>query len=190
MAAKKKEISLLPDSENSNALVNKLLRWVTTVGRAIIIVTELVVVSAFISRFWLDRKNSDLSEIIRQQKAILESTQQFENEYALLQARLTALSQDKQQTSPTLDTNIESLASTVPPGVSLQSIRIDSSNDISSVSISAISYDEAAIVNFISNLSLNKNFTNVDIKKIEKKPKDDKYTIDLTFNIKTVTAQK
>jgi methyl coenzyme M reductase subunit C-like uncharacterized protein (methanogenesis marker protein 7) len=74
----KKEISLLPDEENLNTLSARVLRYLTTIGRVIIILTELAVISAFLSRFWLDRKNADLSETIRQQKAILESTQEFE----------------------------------------------------------------------------------------------------------------
>jgi len=189
MPPKKKEISLLPDSENSNALVNKLLRWVTTVGRAIIIVTELVVVSAFISRFWLDRKNSDLSEVIRQQKAILESTQSFEKEYLLLQTRLKSLDQDQQKVTD-LDQKILSLSSSIPLGIVLQSISLDSSKDVPSVNLSAIAYEENSIVDFITNLSLNKDLTNIDIKKIEKKPKDDKYIIDLAFNLKTTSSKQ
>ncbi|MBU4397602.1 hypothetical protein KKC08_05560 [Patescibacteria group bacterium] len=80
----KREISLLPKDQDNNSSTAKLIRWITTVGRVVIIFTELIVIAAFVSRFWLDRKNSDLSESIRQQKAILESTALFEVDYSTL----------------------------------------------------------------------------------------------------------
>jgi len=75
--ANKKELSLLPDSSNPNSFSARFIKWVTTIGRWVMTLTELIVISAFISRFWLDRKNSDLSDLIRQKQAILESTQEF-----------------------------------------------------------------------------------------------------------------
>ena len=77
----KKEISLLPAEENLNTFSARFLKWVTSVGRVVIVFVELIVIGAFLSRFWLDRKNSDLSETLRQQKAILASTQEFEKDY-------------------------------------------------------------------------------------------------------------
>ncbi|MBU1129800.1 hypothetical protein KKE45_00570, partial [Patescibacteria group bacterium] len=87
----KKEISFLPKHQDNHSFIAKLVRWVTTVGRSVIIFTELIVIAAFVSRFWLDRKNSDLSESIRQQKAILESTAPFEKDFLILQNRLKAI---------------------------------------------------------------------------------------------------
>lgn len=87
--ATKKDISLLPESENPRSFGARFFRWITTTGRITIILTELIVISAFISRFWLDRKNSDLSATARQKQAILTSATPFEDEFTKLQQRLS-----------------------------------------------------------------------------------------------------
>lgn len=87
--AVKKEISLLPESENTRSFSARFFKWVTTTGRVTIVLTELIVISVFISRFWLDRVNSDLSEVSRQKQAILESATPFITEFTQLQQRLT-----------------------------------------------------------------------------------------------------
>jgi len=84
----KKEISLLPSEENLNSPLAKITKWATSTGRVVIIFVELIVILAFLSRFSLDRRNADLSETLRQQKAILASTKDFENDYLSLQKRL------------------------------------------------------------------------------------------------------
>ena len=179
----KKEISLLPDKENANSFINRIIKWTTSIGRAIIIVTELIVISAFLSRFWLDRKNSDLSEVIRQQKAILESTQDFEKEYGFLQQRLKALA-PYANNPQSLDIKISSVVSSIPNDISLGNISIKVTDTGQSATLTAIAYKEGSIVDFITNLSINPDIQKVDIKRIEKKSKDDKYNVDLDLNFK------
>ena len=44
----KKEISLLPNEENLNTFSARFLRWVTSVGRVVIVFVELIVIGAFL----------------------------------------------------------------------------------------------------------------------------------------------
>ena len=53
------------------------------------ITTEIVVLLAFISRFSLDRKNTDLTEELGQKQAIIEANLDFERDIKSLQAHLT-----------------------------------------------------------------------------------------------------
>jgi len=62
--------------------------WATTYGRYIMITTEIIVLLAFISRFSLDRKNTDLTEEINQKQAILEANTEFEQTIRSLQDRI------------------------------------------------------------------------------------------------------
>lgn len=183
----KKEISLLPNEDNNNTPLARALRWLTSVGRVIIIITELVVISAFISRFWLDRKNSDLSEVLRQQKAILNSTQDFETEYRSLQERLKYIDAFY-ESEPNYVENIKSLIQSMPDGVFFQNITLNSDVKTSQVSakLDLYSYQEDVIVDFITNLKLNPDIETVNVQKIEKKPKDSKYYLNilLTFQKK------
>jgi Tfp pilus assembly protein PilN len=182
----KKELSLLPDEANLNTPLARLLRWLTTVGRFVIVFTELIVISAFLSRFWLDRKNSDLSEIIRQQKAILASTADFEKDYSLLQSRLQFIDTfiKKQPDYPGL---IKSLVNTVPEDIFFQSFNLSQGEvDPSSLTsvLSLYTYREDSIVNFITNLTLNPDIDSVNIRRIEKKAKDNKYYVDISLTFK------
>jgi len=183
----KKEISLLPEAENPNSFGAVFFKWLTTVGRWIIVVTELVVILAFISRFWLDRKNSDLSEIVRQQQSILDSTKYFESEYTSFQERLKTI-KEAYANQPEYDQYLLSLIKSTPQDLVYNTISTQKNSDNEIVTTaSLISSNENSIVNFISNLMLNPDIKSVDIDKIEKKPKENNYTvlISLVFNLKT-----
>ena len=62
---KKKNINLLPKEEFDASVVGRLLRWAMGTFRIIVIITEMIVMAAFLSRFWLDAQNSDLNDEIR-----------------------------------------------------------------------------------------------------------------------------
>lgn len=180
----KKEISLLPEAENPNSFGAIFFKWVTTVGRWVIVVTELIVISAFISRFWLDRKNSDLSEVVRQQEAILNSTKYFESEYASFQERLATIKQTYSN-QPEYDQQILSLIKSTPTDLIYDNISTQKNSDNELITTaSLITASEDSIINFVTNLMLNPDIKSVDINRIEKKPKENNYTISisLTFN--------
>lgn len=183
----KKEISLLPEAENPNSFSALFFKWITTVGRWVIVVTELIVIIAFVSRFWLDRRNSDISEVVRQQQSILDSTKYFESEFTSFQERLKTI-REAYANQPEYDKYLLSLIKSTPPDLVYDSIstKQDSDNKITTTA-SLISSNEDSIVNFISNLMLNPDIKTVDINKIEKKPKENNYTIliSIVFNSKT-----
>lgn len=182
--SEKKELSLLPDDSNNNSVSAVTIRYLTSIGRYIIVFTEFIVISAFISRFWLDRQNSDLSESLRQQKAILESTQEFEDEYLSLQTRLKTIDLNY-KSQPRYINNIKSLVSSLPTDVFLQNMTVNKSSAL----LSFYSYQEDSLVNMIVNLSLNPAINTVDIQKIEKKSKDSKYFVDVSLKFKDQNAQ-
>lgn len=180
----KKELSLLPEESNNNSFVAVAIRYITSVGRFIIVFTELIVICAFISRFWLDRQNSDVSEVLRQQKAILESTAEFEQEYISLQSRLTYID-SYYKSQPNYVRNIKALVSSLPPDVFFQTFTVTPTTS----RVSLFSYQEDSLVNLIVNLSLNPAISTVDIQKIEKKSKDSKYLVDLALKFKDPSAK-
>ena len=188
--AVKKELSLLPDSENPRSFGAKLLKWLTSTGRVTIIVTEFVVVSVFISRFWLDRKNSDLGEIVRQRQAILETTSQFESEFTNLQKRLSYI-KTFYQNQPDYSYQLNSLVSSTPQDLFFQNITIspDEKAKETSVKTTLIAYKEESIVSFITNLMLNPDLSLVNIDRIEKKEKSNQYFITLNIIFKPATTK-
>lgn len=180
----KKELSLLPNELNNNSFSARTIHYLTSVGRYIIVFTELIVISAFISRFWLDRQNSDLSESLRQQKAILESTADFEKEYSLLQSRLNYI-ETSYHNQPNYLQHIKALTSSIPTDVFFQNFDVD----YTSAQISVYSYQENSLIDMIVSLSLNPDINTVDIRKIEKKSKDSKYFVDVYLKFKEKNAK-
>lgn len=177
----KKEISLLPDEENIDSLSARVMRWLTTVGRVVIVFTELIVIGAFFSRFWLDRLNSDLSEVVRQQKAIIESTGSFESEYAQLQKRLNLVS-TSYKNQPEYQNKIQTLAESTPLDINFNSLTVSQEKSGSvSANIGLYAYQESSIVNFITNLIVNPKIASVNIENIEKKAKENVYNVKLSL---------
>lgn len=185
----KKEISLLPESEDPNSFVVRFFNWVTTIGRGTIVLTEFIVILAFISRFWLDRKNSDLSEISRQKQAILESVIPFEGEFVQLQQRLTYI-KDFYNNQPEYSKQINSIVTSTPQDLFFERLSISKNEKTKLVTIntSLIAYKEESIVSFITNLMLNSDINQVDVNKIEKKEKESQYSVSLTLLFKPAKA--
>ncbi len=185
----KKELSLLPESENPRSFGARFFKWLTTTGRVVIIITEFVVISVFISRFWLDRKNSDLSEVVRQKQAILESTTPFITEFVGLQKRLSFI-KDFYSNQPNYNQQINSLVSSTPSDLFYNKISVftDEKTKTTVITTSLSAYKEESIVLFITNLMLNPDIDQVNISKIEKKEKENQYSISLTLNFKKAPA--
>lgn len=113
-----KKISLLATKPFALTPLGRVVTWLNTKGRLLLIFTELIVILAFFSRFWLDKTNIELGEQLREKRAILASVQEFENEFRALQDRLKKAGDFlKTQTSPML--TLELLARVLPNDVVL-----------------------------------------------------------------------
>jgi len=181
--AVKKEITLLSNVDNPNLLSKKLFNWLFYVVRYVLVFTELVVIVAFLSRFALDPKNSDLSDSIRQKKAILTVYSDFENEYNLLNQKLQTISALYKK-QPLYSPYILALAQSTPQDVIFQNLSIKNTGSDITAQLNIYAYQENAIIDFISQLSINPQVKVVNVVSIEKKPREDKYNvnINITFN--------
>ena len=88
-----RQINLLPQDAFTTSTGGKLLYFAITVGRYVVVFTELIVILAFLSRFFLDRRISDLNDRIKQQVAVLDANRDFEETFRFVQGRLTSSSQ-------------------------------------------------------------------------------------------------
>lgn len=80
------DINLVPPNAAQTAsLAQRLFRLVIRQGKAIIIITEAIVLLVFLSRFKLDRDIADLQENIDNKEAIISSSVILENEYKRIQ---------------------------------------------------------------------------------------------------------
>lgn len=153
MAAPKASIEFIPQEDWEKTSFGKLLKWVLTVGRWIVIVTELVVVLAFLSRFKFDRDLTDLNEKIKQQQAIITASAQFEEEFRLLQKRLLAINKLKETRSEP-ESIIAELSGLIPPDVLLDDISVSKNQ----ITLSAIALSENGLAGFLNNLKNSPKF--------------------------------
>lgn len=91
MSAQTKSVNLLPPSDFELSLWGRFLSWVVTIGRYVIIVTELVVILAFLSRFKLDEDIRTLNQEVGNKKNFLESSATWEADFRRVQARFLAV---------------------------------------------------------------------------------------------------
>jgi len=108
-------INLLPQKTfEESAFWEKLLRWSFGVGRLVIIGTEIVVLSAFFARFFIDRRITDLSEKIKTQQTIISTTGNLEERFRLLQDRLIAIKNLKENQN-NYSATLMDLTQRIPP---------------------------------------------------------------------------
>lgn len=116
-------INLLPQDEFGQTTLGRTLTWALSTGRIIVILTELVVISAFLLRFFLDVKITDLSEAISAKKALIESSAEFENSFkkSAKKIEIYELLKNRGFKTPLY----EDIAKQVPDGVTLTNITFE-----------------------------------------------------------------
>src|SRR5258708_25047874 len=126
MAKKKKipEINLLPQEEFQASTIGRVLQWLLSTFRYIVITTEMIVMVAFLSRFWLDARSSDLTDAINQKKAVVASYSTFENQFRAAQQKITIFNNfaaSNQQLNPV----IQNIIANVQNDISLTDVSIN-----------------------------------------------------------------
>jgi Tfp pilus assembly protein PilN len=146
MAKNKPAINLLPQEEFDASLLGRTLKWAMGSFRIIVILTEMVVMAAFLSRFWLDAQNSDLDNSIKIAVAQISAQNSFEKEFRGIQQKLNIFKQIT--ATPTESGKIDFIASKIPQDLILTSV--STQND--STQLKGTAGSEIGVAQFISNL--------------------------------------
>lgn len=91
MPAPRAELNLLPKEPWEKGVVGQLFKWVVSVGRYVVIFTELIVISAFLYRFGLDLKLSNLRESVKQKQKMILGFGDLETNFRLVQTKLNTI---------------------------------------------------------------------------------------------------
>lgn len=83
----KDKINLLPKDQFENTSFGKFINWAVNVGRWIIVFTELIVICAFLSRFYFDTELANLFDETRLKKAMITANTSFEENFRQIQER-------------------------------------------------------------------------------------------------------
>jgi Tfp pilus assembly protein PilN len=88
-ARKLSGINLLPKDSFEESGLGQFLRWSLVTGRAIVVLTEFVVILAFGSRFWFDKTLNDLVEVVDQKQMVVKSFAEIESQMREVLAKET-----------------------------------------------------------------------------------------------------
>ena len=186
---KKRQISLLGQRSLGLLTLERLVLWLTTVGRGILVVVELVVLLAFFSRFWLDARNSDLNELIRQRQAILATMTGFENDFNQLRAK-TGQAEKYLSGETNLVYPLALLSQSLPPGLVAQNITSTWQPLPARAYLTVKVSSPEALALFLQRVTRLKEVTEVKVSRAEKKSLEMGTSVNLTINFKSPAGQK
>lgn len=166
------EVNLLSEDELSGGNQGKFIQWALTWGRRIVVLTELVVILAFLSRFWLDTTVANLADTIEQKRAVVLSLADFEQKYRAV-LNLVGEAQKIENGTPVLAVYDQTTA-LIPNGVVLEQMNVNGAK----VSFNG-TCTEPVLFGLVDNFRQSASFSAVTVERIatgEKGP-----TIDFSF---------
>ena len=173
----------MPNSSSSINLVtnkqipffDKFMSWALTVGRLIVVITELVAIIAFVYRFSLDEKLIDLHSAIKQKQTLISLLKKDENKYRNLQDRI-AIAETFSEKGAKTNKIIRDIIDLVPLGVKINDLTLNQDRVNININITSISQ----LTDFINPLKNYPKIKSISIDNIESKP-----SIGLLVNITT-----
>jgi hypothetical protein len=153
------EVNLLPGDDLTGRPGGIFLAWALTWGRRIVVTTELIVILAFLSRFWFDTEVANLTEQIDERKVIVVSAQEFENKFRTLSSRLAKAEAIEKSLSPL--TVYEETKKLIPIGVTVSQIAVSPS----SIGISASS-DELSLGKMVDAFKTSSKFSDLVVERV------------------------
>lgn len=174
------DINLVPKDPFFETIIGKILKWSLSVGRYIVIFTELVVIVSFVTRFSLDRQVTDLNKAIDQKKNIILAFGDLDENFRNIQFKIDNYKQVEQQRN--IAEVFPKLTEITPPNVIYEELTVWQDR----VNLTGLAQNQGALNTLINNLQISDNFFEVAVEKIES---DDEQSSNLTFNIKAQTKE-
>jgi len=177
MAEKIQTINLLPKKDTS--LLNQFLDWALTIGRLLIILTEMVALGTFIYRFGLDMQLVNLHDKIKSESFIVDNFKDAEAKFRDAQDRLATVKQYNAVAHTTTDafTKITKLGQSI---VTFQDIAVSTQD--AKIVIEARS--ASALSQFVNSLKNDPDITSISIDKITNETDTAEITVYITASLK------
>ena len=154
-------IDLVPKDPFFETQLGRVLQWSLTVGRYIVMFTELIVVLSFATRFYLDRQVTDLNLTISRKEMSIQSYGDFEQTFRNVQEKINQYNQIVQKEN--LVEFFPLLSRVMPDGVELKELAITPGQ----IAITGTVLSQRSLNLLINNLQISPNFTNVVVNTIE-----------------------
>jgi len=179
------DVNLIPKDPFFETPIGKVLKWALSIGRYIVIFTELVVILSFVTRFNLDRQITDLNDSINRKEMIIDSYGELEDNVREAQEKINQYQQIEQQTD-IIDV-FPKLSQITPASIRLDNLIVQPNK----VVLSGTAFAEDALSLFINNAQLSPDLTNVSIDRIETGDRNDPgFHFRMTANTRKVELKK
>ncbi len=156
------KVNLLPKDAFESSFLGKFLKWSLTAGRVIVVLTEFVVILAFASRFWFDKKLNDLREANNSKQAVVLSYAETENQIREILVKQKTVENFLEE-GLEVSSGLNKLKLLLPSGTILNQVNFVPTG----VGIAGLSGSEQALAQTINAMKSYQGVTGVDIKKIE-----------------------
>lgn len=174
------KINLVPKDPFFNSFIGKTTTWALSIGRYIVIFTELVVIVSFLSRFQLDRQVTDLNNEILINSERVKSYGDLEERVREVQKKIETFNQTK--TKEPLTLTLDKLSNITPAEVIFEELIIQQNV----VRIEARATSRLALEEFIQNMQASGDFSEVVSDNISN---TDSKTPGFDFSIQAVVGQ-
>jgi len=181
-----KTINLLPKDSFESSTLGIILEWALAFGKWAVIITQLVVMAAFLWRFGLDRKLTNLRREIEQQVAVIKSYEVVEEEFLLAQRRVDFAKEGiaRQEEVLSIVTGIQAVT---PPDVWFERLSVSPTT----VSLTAYAASLSGFGRFLTALQRDPRFVGVNVASIEDGgDKGAQLSFDITLTYKVEQAKK
>lgn len=145
--------------------IDKFMNWALTIGRLIVIITEVVAVIAFIYRFSLDEKLVELHSAIKQKQVLISLLRNDENKYRNLQTRLALASNSSEKIGRT-NRILKDIIDLIPQGAKINDLTFNKDRINIDVNITSIS----SLTGLINSLKNYPEIKSINVDSIESKP--------------------
>lgn len=162
MERKSPSINLLKSNEN---IVDQVVNWALSIGRVVVILTEIIALGAFLYRFSLDRQLIDLHSKIQNEKSVVNYLKGNEKVYRNLQNRLTLSSTFTKEGSLEIDI-FKKVVSFAPQGLTFNNITVQPDR----VRMEIVAGSVSSLSDFVKSLKNYSLISSVIIDKIDTRP--------------------
>ncbi len=183
MAENSTSINLLP--QKGESFLTQFLNWTLSIGRLLIIITEMVALGTFLYRFDLDMKIVDLHDKIKGQSAIVTAFQNSEDSFRNLHERLELIKRYDSIGSTT--TGIFKDITSIGRGkITFRNLTVAPEN----AKIEAQAPSSADLSQFVAALRNHPSVTSVVVNKVENSTTSSLITVSITASLRPTAFEQ
>lgn len=173
----KKNISINLSGKPKQSTGSVFYKWAIQTGRIIIVLTELIALSALFYRFVIDRQITDINDQIATQVLLIRSNEEKEQQFRAVQNKLSTIKTIKQDTDAKIEV-MNKVLDTANSGIFSASNLTVNKNTIS---LNGVASSIFAINSFVEELKTNEYVTSMSINEITSTDTGILFTLQITL---------